>query len=123
MSLRSFALRAAAVTVGAACSGALVAGPASAASGNIDHVEPDGNKLQMVVSLSELPEGDSADLETVTVSFDGESVPAQAEPLSESGAELRRTTVLAMDVSNSMKGTKFEEAKAAAEAFLDEVPE
>ena len=125
MSLRSFTLRGPAVAAAAAaiCGSVLVAAPASAASGNIDHVEPDGNKLQMVVSLSDVPEGDSVDLETVTVSFDGEPVPATAESLSESGAELRRTTVLALDVSNSMEGEKFEEAKAAADAFLDEVPE
>lgn len=123
MTVRSSVLRLAAAAAAATCSSVLVAAPASAATGNIDHVEPDGDKLQMVVSLSDLPKGDSVDLETVTVSFDGESVPAQAEPLSEADAELRRTTVLAMDVSKSMSGTKFEEAKAAAHAFLDEVPE
>ena len=123
MSVRSFSLRGAATAAAAVCGSILVAAPASAASGNIDHVEPDGNKLQMVVSLSDVPDGDSVDLETVTVSFDGEPVPATAESLSESGAELRRTTVLALDVSNSMEGEKFEEAKAAADAFLDEVPE
>ena len=125
MSLRSFTLRGPAVAAAAAaiCGSVLVAAPATAASGNIDHVEPDGDKLQMVVSLSDVSDGDSVDLETVTVSFDGEPVAAEAQSLSEAGAELRRTTVLAMDVSKSMEGDKFEEAKAAAEAFLDEVPE
>src|SRR5687768_7578555 len=98
MRVRSFLLRCA--VAAAACSSVLVAAPASAATGNIDHVEPDGDKLQMVVSLSEVPGDDSVDLETVTVSFDGEPVPAQAQSLSEAGEELRRTTVLAMDVSN-----------------------
>ena len=125
MSLRSFTLRGPVVAAAAAaiCGTLLVAAPASAATGNIDHVEPDGDKLQMVVSLSDVSDAGSVDLETVTVSFDGEPVPAEAQALSEAGAELRRTTVLAMDVSNSMKGDKFEAAKAAAEAFLDEVPE
>jgi tight adherence protein B len=121
MRLRSLTLRGAAAA--AICGSVLVAAPASAAGSNIDHVEPDGDKLQMVVSLSDVPDGDSVDLDTVTVSFDGEPVPAEAQSLSDAGEELRRTTVLALDVSKSMQGKKFEEAKAAADAFLDDVPE
>ena len=59
----------------------------------------------------------------MTVTFDGKEVPAEAELVSDADNQVRRTAVLAMDVSNSMKGSKFEEAKAAAEAFLDAVPE
>ena len=114
-------LRAAAVT--AAAGTLFLAAPASAATSNIDHVEPGDEQLQMVVSLSQLSSGDTPDLDTVTVSFDGQPVPAEARPLSDASEQLRRTTVLAMDVSNSMAGEKFEEAKAAADAFLDRLPD
>ncbi len=99
------------------------AAPASATTSNIDHVEPDGSRLQMVVSLSDLPKDGDPDLGAVTVTFDGEQVPAEAQLVSDATTEVRRTAVLAMDVSNSMHGKKFEEAKAAAGAYLDAVPE
>jgi tight adherence protein B len=124
MSLRSSTVRAAAAAA-AACTMFLLspASPASAATTDIDHVEPDGDRLQLVVSVAGLEDGGHPDLSTVTVSFDGEAVPAQAQPLADAGEQVRRTAVLAMDVSKSMEGTKFEEAMAAANAFLDEVPE
>ena len=96
--------------------------PASATTSNIDHVEPDGSKLQMVVSLSDLTQSGKPDLGAVTVTFDDQEVPAKAELVSDAQNQVRRTAVLAMDVSNSMKGSKFEEAKAAADAYLDAVP-
>ena len=123
MGLRSITSRGAAVAAAAAVGVLLTPSPASAATGNIDHVEPAGAELKIVVSLADVPAGDSPDLDTVTVSFDGQVVPAKAQPLSDADEELRRTTVLAMDVSRSMAGQKFEEAKAAADAFLDEVPD
>ena len=123
MDLRSIAARGAAAAAAATVCLLVTPSPASAATGNIDHVEPSGAELKMVVSVSDVPSGDEPDLDTVTVSFDGQSVAAKAQPLSDAGEELRRTTVLAMDVSKSMQGEKFEEAKAAAEAFLDNVPD
>jgi tight adherence protein B len=42
--------------------------------------------------------------------------------MSAAGGTFKRVAVLAMDVSASMNGAKFEEAKAAANAFLDDVP-
>src|SRR4051794_29795670 len=92
------------------------------ATSSIDHVQPAGAKVQLVVSLQGVPDGSSPDLDSVAVSFDGTPVEATAEPLADSAAEVSRTTVLAMDVSNSMKGAKFDAAKAAAKAFLAEVP-
>jgi tight adherence protein B len=126
MSLRSFSLRGAALTTalaGAAVATLLGASPASAATSNIDHVESADGKLQLIVSMSDLAEGESPDLDTVGVTFDGEPVPAEVQPLSEAPEAVRRTAVLAMDVSKSMSGEKFEGAKKAAEAFLDKVPE
>lgn len=102
---------------------AFSAAPAYAASSSIDHVQKDKNGLQVVVSLSGVPDGVSPDLGTVTATFNGKPVTANAQELTGNGGDtIRRTTVLALDVSASMKGSKFEEAKAAAEAFLDNVP-
>jgi tight adherence protein B len=117
----SWPLRGAAVAA-ALCTLAMTS-PASAATGNIDHVEPNGQTLQVVVSLADVPGGESPDLETVSVMFDGEAVPAEAERLADATEQVRRTAVLALDVSNSMRGRKFTEAVAAAEAFLDNVPD
>ena len=114
--------------LGAALAGALTvlsvwfAAPAYAASSSIDHIEPDGERLQVVVSLDNLPAGVGPDLETVTVSFEDEPVAAEAETLSDAES-LSRTTVLAMDVSDSMRGAKFEAAKEAARVFLSSVPD
>ena len=99
------------------------AAPAYAASSSIDHVQADKTGLQVVLSLTGVPNGVSPDLGTVTATFNGKPVTAKAQELSGSGSQtIRRTTVLALDVSASMKGKKFDEAKSAAQVFLDNVP-
>ena len=103
---------------------ALSVAPASAATSSIDYYEPDGDGLSVVVGLDELPSGTSPDLATVTATMDGEPVEATAEPLSDATDKVERTTVLALDVSDSMAvGGRFEQAKTAAKAFLTAVPE
>jgi tight adherence protein B len=105
-----------------ACGMAMLAAPAYAATSSIDFVEPDGENLNVVVSLSDVPEGVTPDLGTVVVTFDDGPVNATAETLSDAGDRVRRTVVLAMDVSNSMRGARFEAAQEAANVFLDNVP-
>src|SRR3954468_570934 len=100
----------------------LVAGPAQAAGSSIDHIEAHHGTVQVAVSLTDVPDGETPDLGDATVTFDGTAVKATAQPMSSATGAFKRVTVLAMDVSASMSGTKFEEAKAAANAFLDEVP-
>lgn len=103
---------------------ALVGSPASAApSASIDHIEPGNGDVKLVVSLQGLPDGVAPDLGTVTTTFDDEPVESTAQSLSDAGDELKRTVILAMDVSDSMKGAKFEAAQAAADTFLDNVPQ
>lgn len=114
--------------VGAAAlaTGLLVAvvAPASAVTGSIDHVESEAGRVQAVVSLLDAPKGATPDLSDVTVTFDGEPVEATAKPLSaQVDGQLRRTVVLALDVSDSMEGRRFAEAKNAAEAFLGAAPD
>jgi len=96
-----------------------IAAPASAAQGSIDHVQQDGDKLQILYSI---PGGVAPDLGTVAVSFGGTSLEASAQTASDAGEQVRRTTVLAMDISDSMAGARFDAAKAAANTFLDNAP-
>jgi tight adherence protein B len=106
--------------------GAFLASPATAASaeaGGIDHVEAQGRELRLLLSLGEVPAGTSPDLDSVAVTFDGTPLEAEAVPLEEAATTLRRTAVIAVDVSDSMRGAKFAAAKAAASAFLADVPD
>src|SRR6476659_7711835 len=86
-----------------------VAFPASAAEGNIDHVETKDGKLQVLYSLPGA--GDTApDLESLQVSLDGTPLDAKAA-LASTTETVRRTAILAIDVSESMAANdKFTEA-------------
>lgn len=97
-----------------------VAFPAAAAEGNIDHVEIKDGKLQVLYSLPGA--GDLApDLESLDVSLDGTRIDATAA-LASTTKTVRRTAILAIDVSNSMAANdKFTAAKSAAQTFLDSV--
>lgn len=99
-----------------------IAGPASAApadTGSIDHVDAKHGTVQVLYSVpgagSEQP-----DLSSVSLSLDGTKLAATAEPASDS--HITRTTILAIDTSNSMGGAKFAAAKRAAQLFLDSAP-
>lgn len=98
----------------------LFASPAGAADGaSISHVTTTQKGLQILVSL---PEGADVDLGGVTVTVEGKKAVATAAP-ADSGNSIKRTTVLAIDTSNSMEGKRFEAAQAAATTFLDNVPD
>jgi tight adherence protein B len=95
------------------------AAPASAADGvSISHVEPTSGALQILVSV---PAGSTVDLSQVSVTIDGQNAVATAE-LASTTEDVKRTSVLAIDTSESMAGARFEAAKASATAFLDAVP-
>ena len=57
------------------------------------------------------------------MTFDGKPVDATATPVEGSDQEVRRTSVLAIDVSKSMTGEKFDAAQQAAKAYVDAAPE
>lgn len=102
----------------------LLAGPASAANGSIDLVESKAGKLQALFSVPGASGKRSPDLSSVSATLDGAPVDAKAELAVDSKQVVRRTAVLAIDVSNSMRRDgKFVEAKAAATAFLDAAPD
>jgi tight adherence protein B len=98
---------------------ALVAPAANAAGdASIDHSEQRGSTLRLLVSVR----GDDAvDLDSVKVSIGDADAEATAESAASSD-EVRRTTVLAIDTSNSMKGARIAEARKAALTYLDTVP-
>lgn len=97
----------------------VLAGPAQAADdATIDHAEHGDGQVRLLVSV---PGDDAVDLDSVTVTFDGVEVEATAEEAA-STDEVRRTTVLAIDTSNSMEGARIGAAKAAALTYLESVP-
>jgi len=99
------------------------AAPAYAAEGSIDHVQRQDDAIQVLFSLPGSA-GAEPDLDSVAVTLNGDALAAQAEPAAESRNTLRRTTVLAIDVSNSMqRENRFAEAQSAAKAFLAAAPE
>jgi tight adherence protein B len=105
---------------------ALLAGTTSsawAAEGSIDHVENDDAQVQVLYSLPSA--GDAVpDLSSLKVTLGDTPLKARAEIASESEDAVRRTAVLAIDVSDSMKsGGKFEAAKRAAGVFLRTAPD
>ena len=97
-----------------------VSAPAPAAEeASVAHVEPTDDGVQILVSV---PEGTDVDLDEVTTTIDGEDAPGEAT-LATSTTDVRRTAVLAIDVSESMSGERFEAAQNAALTFLDTVPD
>lgn len=101
----------------------LVAAPAFAAQGTIDHVQSTRGSLQVLYSLPDTS-GLKPDLGSVAVTLNGKPLEASALLASTGGSRIRRSTVLAIDVSNSMAtGGKFKEAKQAAKAFLSSTPD
>ncbi len=97
--------------------------PATAADGDlsISHAEADGDQLNLVLSV---PAGAQVAPTDVTVKIAGKSVDVSAELAEDAGETILRTTVLAIDTSNSMvNANRFEPAKAAALAFLDAAPD
>lgn len=97
-----------------------VPAPAHAAEGSIDHVQDSNGIMQILYSI---PAGIAPDLENVLVTFGDTELPAEAELASGATETIKRTTVLAMDVSDSMAtDDRITAAKEAAEIFLESAP-
>jgi tight adherence protein B len=90
--------------------------------GHIDHVEPGNGAVQVLFSIDGLPSSIHPDLASVAVTLDGTAVKANAVLASAGSGQISRTAVLVVDASQSMKGTKFTEAKAAALTFINQAP-
>jgi len=98
-------------------------GPALAEpSGQVESVQTRDGVVRVLFSLRELPEGVAPDLSSVSVDIGGEAQPVTAELASDAADTLERSTVLAIDVSNSMAGDRFRAARQAALTFIDQAP-
>ncbi|QZY28013.1 type II secretion system F family protein [Nocardioides coralli] len=97
----------------------LTGSPAYAVDGSVSYVEPTDDGLQILVDV---PPNAAIDFDSVAVTIDGTSAPAEAAP-ADSTTSVRRTAVLVMDTSNSMRGDRIEAAQAAARIFLESVPD
>jgi tight adherence protein B len=99
------------------------AAPAYAAgSGEVGHIEvTDDGTVQMLYSVPGAPGGTTPDLDSIRVTVAGKPVEASASPVR--SGQIKRTTVLALDVSESMRGDRFAAAKQAANLYLRAAPE
>ncbi|HET7691259.1 MAG TPA: VWA domain-containing protein, partial [Nocardioidaceae bacterium] len=110
--------------LGLAACALVVAGaaPAWAAEGSIDHVERQGDRVQVLFSLPGAGDAEP-DFETLSVSLADTELNAEAGFAADSEVKVSRTTVLAMDVSNSMRrDNRFAQAQEAARAFIQSAP-
>ncbi|HEU4812496.1 MAG TPA: type II secretion system F family protein [Nocardioides sp.] len=114
-------LRAAAATAAVALA-LIAAGPAVAADGvNVDHVEvADDGTVSVLLAVDGLTAGVTPDLDGIGVTVDGQAVDVVASPIA--AGRIERTTVLALDASESMRGAPFAQARAAAKEFIDSAP-
>jgi tight adherence protein B len=94
---------------------------ATTPSGRVDHVENSGSEVQVLFSVPGLAADVNPDPASIQVNFDGQPLDATAEVQTDEGA-VKRTSILTLDVSESMSGEPFEAAKAAALAYIDTAP-
>lgn len=87
----------------------------------IDHVQTEDGTASMLLGVDGIPGGEAPDLDSISVTVNGEEVAASAETVE--GGSVERTTVLVLDASNSMKGAKLRAATSAIDAFLTSAPE
>ncbi|WP_377323303.1 type II secretion system F family protein [Pimelobacter simplex] len=119
MSGRRALLRRCAALLVAVLAVLLVPAQAHAEDATIGHVESTGDGLRILVDV---PAGVQVDLGGVTATLEGQALDATAEGTS-SGSVVKRTTILVVDTSNSMRRQgRFAAAKQAASTYLDAVP-
>jgi tight adherence protein B len=87
----------------------------------IDHVQSEGGTASLLLGVDQLPADATPDLDSVTVTVNGDDVDASAETVE--GGQVERTTVVVLDASKSMAGEKLAAATSAIDAFLTAAPE
>ncbi|MET3963563.1 tight adherence protein B [Marmoricola sp. OAE513] len=117
-SARKSVLRVLSATAAVAFAVLVPAAATAADDARIDHSEKADGTIRLLVSVDS---DDKVDLDSVDVSIGGQSADASAV-LAASSDKVRRTTVLAIDTSSSMSGTRIAEARKAALKYLDTVP-
>ncbi|MCW2736408.1 type II secretion system F family protein [Nocardioides sp.] len=88
---------------------------------SIDHAQSEDGTVSLLLGVDQIPGGAAPDLDSVSVTVNGDEVDASAETVE--GGQVERTTVLVLDASNSMSGEKLDAATAAIDAFLTAAPE
>ncbi len=86
---------------------------------SIDQAFPIKGAVRLLVSV---PGGDEVDLAGVDVAIEGKDADSEAAEASQTSS-VERTSILAIDTSASMAGTRITEAKKAAQAYLASVPD
>ena len=90
--------------------------PTSAAAadkdGRIDLVESTDGVVSVYYSVPGIGESVNPDMKSVEVTVDGDPVTAKAAAVAGGDDDVRRTSVLTIDVSQSMNGAKFEAAQS-----------
>ena len=120
--MRRLPLRIASATCAAALLCCLPVAQAADGALSIGHVEPGSDDTIGV--LVSVPEGSSIDPDEVQVSIGDAVLDSSAELAGSTSAQVRRTTIIAFDTSNSMaKQGRIDAAKEAAKTFLDTVPD
>jgi tight adherence protein B len=97
----------------------------AAAEGEVDiafvNAEDPSGEVEVLYAVDGIPDRAAPELDSVAVTLDGEPVDATVEVAS--SATIQRTTVLALDASESMAGEEFAAAQEAALAFLEAAPD
>ena len=111
------------LAVAAAAGGLLlVAAPAAhAADGRISELDATSKGLRIVFGATELPEGQSLDPASVTVTLAGTELESAAKAFGTTAAPARRS-ILVMDVSGSMAGERIAAARQAAASYVRSLP-
>jgi tight adherence protein B len=87
----------------------------------IDHVQSEDGTVSMLLGVDGIPSTETPDLDSVSVTVNGQDVEASAETVE--GGQVERTTVLVLDASNSMEGEKLLAATSAIDSFLTAAPD
>jgi tight adherence protein B len=119
-----YAVRTAAL-VGATVLGLLLtAGPALAAGDvNIDHVQSVDGEGTLLLSVDGLPDGATADSNSVRVEIDGRATDSWATGAAKGADRVQRSSVLVLDTSLSMRRDgRFDAAIAAVDTYLATTP-
>ena len=106
------------VVSGAVLTPVSAADPAATESATIDHAQPTEDGVRLLVSV---PGTGQVDLTGVQVRIGGDATTASAVTAAAS-SDVARTSILAIDTSDSMRGARIAAAKQAAKVYLSSVP-
>jgi tight adherence protein B len=107
------------VLTGVGSRGTAYAADDTGTTATIDHAQPTAKGVQLLVSVP--ASAGTVDDSKVAVSVGGHRVSSTTVAASSSNA-IKRVSILAIDTSESMHGTRIDEAKKAAKTYLSTAP-